>query len=163
MEEISKGVLQMFVSDEKSAVIWLHAFLEAPKTYSDISPAFNKVAFISDDDVPELIELLDQNFIVERDKYRRPMSEDEKQTQQQKRDKALSHEFEELLLEAKNSKKKIKNCRKQAVVYGFEQFYRKNRFEDILTLAKKLDKKILENSSEITEFIEIAEVKVEGF
>jgi len=81
----------------------------------------------------------------------------------QRREKELLREFKSLLLEAKASKKKIKECRKQAVVYGFEHCYETGRFQDILTLAKRLDRCITENDSEISEFIEVVELKVEGF
>ena len=81
----------------------------------------------------------------------------------QKRERELQREFEVLLLDAKGSKKKIMECRKQAVIYGFEQCYKNNRFQDILALGKRLNKKIIENDSEISEFIEVAELKVEGF
>lgn len=74
----------------------------------------------------------------------------------------LQRQFDELLLEAKGSKKKIKACRKQAVIFGFEQCYKNNRFQDILTLGRQLNRAIIENDSEISEFIEIAEIKVEG-
>jgi len=37
------------------------------------------------------------------------------------------------------------------------------RFQDILALARRLDKRILENDADINEFIEVAELKVEGF
>ena len=40
--------------------------------------------------------------------------------------------------------------------------YKAKRFNDILTIAKKLDKTILENSSELNDFVEAAEIMVEG-
>ena len=67
------------------------------------------------------------------------------------------------MLEVRGSKKKIKECRKQAVVFGFEFCYKKSRFQDILTLAQRLDSVIIENDAEIKDFIEIAEIKVKGF
>ncbi|MFW9940469.1 MAG: DNA methyltransferase [Candidatus Thorarchaeota archaeon] len=163
IDEIKKGQFTLFVSDEKSALIWLHTFLNESKDFKTIHPAFTKVANISNDQVPDLRELLENNFIREGDTYRRPQTEDEKLTITQKRERELLREFEVLLLEAKGSKKKIKECRKQVVVYGFEYCYKKNRFQDILTLAKRLENSIIENDSEINEFIEVAELKVEGF
>ncbi|MDR4504920.1 MAG: hypothetical protein MRK01_09055 [Candidatus Scalindua sp.] len=121
------------------------------------------MANISGDQTPDLRELLDNNFILQGDKYRRPQTEDEKLTVMQKRERELLKEFEALLLEAKGSKKKIKEFRKQAVIFGFEYCYKKERFQDILTLARRLDNKIIENDSELSEFIEVAELKVEGF
>jgi DNA modification methylase len=163
MDEVELGAFQLFVSDEKSAIIWLYAFLDEPKTFSEIQPAFTKVAFIGDDLVPELTIILDKNFVKDCDHYRRPASENEKLGVTEKREKELMKEFDILLLEAKGSNRKIKQCRKQAVLYGFEHCYKNNRLEDILILGKKLDKKILENSSELNDFIEIAEVNIEGF
>lgn len=163
LADVKKGQLNMFVLDEKSALQWLHAFLAEPKDFKTIHPAFTKVANISGDRTPDLRELLEDNFIREGDKYRRPQSEEEKTTLIQKREKELLREFESLLLQAKASQKKIKECRKQAVLFGFEHCYKAGRFQDILTLARRLDKRIIENDAEINDFIEVAELKVEGF
>ncbi len=76
--------------------------------------------------------------------------------------RGLLRGFEALLREAQSSKKKIKEVRKQAVLFGFEDCYRKQRYQDILLLARRLHPSILENDSELSEFAEIAEVKVEG-
>ncbi|RLD12702.1 DNA methylase, partial [candidate division KSB1 bacterium] len=163
LADVKKGQLNLFVFDEKSAQQWLYQFLDEPKDFKTIHPAFTKVANISGDQVPDLKELLEDNFVREGDKYRRPKSEEEKMTLIQKREKELLREFESLLLQAKASQKKIKECRKQAVLFGFEHCYKTGRFQDILTLAKRLDKRIVENDSEINDFIEVAELKVEGF
>lgn len=163
ISDTSAGNLVLFVSDEKSALIWLNAFLDTPKSYSEISTAFNKIATSINDAIPELKNLLDENFISENDQYRRPTSEREKLPIAEKRAKALLKDFDSILLEAANSKKKIKSCRKEALAAGFEHCYKHERYQDILAVAKKLDSKFLENSSEINEFIEVAEIKVEGF
>jgi len=163
INEIKSGQMVLFVQDEKSAIIWLNTFLNEPKSFTDLSPQYQKISNISGDNVPDIKELLDKNFILENGKYRRPQSEEEKLSVTEMRERELQKEFDELLLEAKGSKKKIKECRKQAVIYGFEQCYKNNKFKDILTLASRLNKKIIENDSEITEFIEVAEMKEEGF
>ena len=163
IDGIKSGQMMMFIDCEKTAIIWLHTSLNKPKSFQDISPQYQKVSNIAGDNVPDLKELLDKNFISENGKYRRPQTEDEKMSVTQKRERELQREFDVLLLEAKGSKKKIKECRKQAVIYGFEQCYKNNRFQDILALSKRLNKKIIENDSEISEFIEVAELKVEGF
>jgi len=163
IDGLKSGQMMLFIDCEKTAIIWLHTFLDAPKDFQTIHPAFTKIVNISGDSVPELMELLDKNFILDNGEYRRPQTEDEKMSVTKKRERELQREFDVLLLEAKGSKKKIKECRKQAVIYGFEQCYKNNRFQDILALGKRLNKKIIENDSEISEFIEVAELKVEGF
>jgi len=163
IDEIRSGQMLLFVQDEKSSIIWLNTFLHEPKEFHEIHPAYMKITNISGDNVPDIKELLDKNFILENGKYRRPQTEKEKLSVTEKRERELQREFDALLLEAKGSKKKIKECRKQTIIYGFEQCYKKGIFKDILTLAARLNKKIIENDSEITEFIEVAEMKVEGF
>ena len=162
MEDIKSGSSLLFVNDEKSALVWLYNFMSEPKTFSDISTAFNQLANIEGDEVPELKELLEQNFISEDGKYRRPQSETEHNSITEKRQRNLRREFETLLVEAQTQKGKIKLVRKEAIAYGFELCYKEKRFADILSIAKKLDKGIIENSGELNDFIEAAEIMIEG-
>ena len=162
MEDIQSGSQLLFVNDEKSALVWLYNFLSEPKTFSDISIAFNQLSNIEGDAVPELSDMLEQNFIQEGGKYRRPKDEMEHNSITEKRQKNLRREFETLLVQAQTQKGKIKLVRKEALAYGFELCYKDKRFSDILSIAKKLDKKILENSGELNDFVEAAEIMVEG-
>lgn len=162
IDEIKQGAMMMFVTDEKSALVWLHNFLNEPKSFSDIHTAFTQLANIQGDEVPELKDLLEQNFIAEGSLFRRPKSEPEKNIVIEKREKQLMRQFESLLIQAQTEKKKIKTIRKEAVQLGFEQCYKEKRFKDILTLSGKLDKKILEENVELNEFVEAAEIMVSG-
>ena len=163
LSEFQQGAMMLFITDEKSALLWLYNFLQEPKSFSDIHTAYTKISEISGDLVPDLRKLLEDNFIFEEGKYRRPQSDTEKQALTQCRERELMREFEALLLEAKGSKKKIKDVRKEAILHGFESCYKTNHYEDILLLAKRLDRRILENNADINEFVEVAELKVEGF
>jgi hypothetical protein len=159
---IKNATMSLFISDEKSALIWLYGFLNIPKSFSDILTEFTQLANIQDDEVPELITLLEDNFIKEKNLYKRPKSEEEHSIVSSKREKSLLREFEGLLLRAKSERKKIKEVRKEALVYGFEICYKAKRFKDILVLEERLDKKIIENSSELNDFVEAAKIMVEG-
>ena len=59
--------MEMFVSDERSAIDWLSDFLKKrPSTYSEITPEYMPVvgaAKKKGEIIPELIRLLDENFI----------------------------------------------------------------------------------------------------
>ena len=107
-------------------------------------------------------ELLEQNFVFENDKYRRPQNEPEHNQISEKREKALLREFESLLIKAKTEKGKIKLVRKEALLFGFETCYKSRRYQDILTVTSKLDKAIIENSAELNDFVEAAEIMVKG-
>jgi len=162
IEEIKSGGLFLFVTDEKSALVWLHNFLNQPKSFSDISVAFNQLANIQDDQVPELRDLLEENFVFEGGLYRRPKSEEEHNQITEKRQKQLWKQFESILIQAQTERKKIKEVRKEALTYGFERCYKDKRFKDILTIASKLHPSILENNGELADFVEAAEIQTEG-
>ncbi len=162
IDEVKSGEMFLFVSDEKSALVWLYNFLSVPKSFSDISVAFNQTANIQGDNVPELRELLEQNFIFENGKYRRPQSEPEHNHLIEKREKQLMREFETLLIQAQTEKRKIKEVRKEALVFGFETCYKNKRYKDILTLAGKLDKSILENNGDLNDFVQASGIMISG-
>lgn len=72
INEIKQGAMMMFVTDEKSALIWLHNFLNEPQSFSDIHTTFTQLVNIHGDEVPDLKDLLEQNFISKDGLYRRP-------------------------------------------------------------------------------------------
>lgn len=149
----------IFVLDERSALQWLWHFLDRPRTYSDIYTAYVKALQAREDEIPELRTLLDENFVRSNGDYRRP-DVATKQELEQKRQARLLREFDDYLLQARAGRK-LKDVRKEAVIAGFTQAYREQRFADILTVGRKLDKKLVEASTEIFDFMDIAEAKVE--
>ena len=160
IEEIAKGQQTLFVSDENSALIWLYNFLNYPKTYSDILTAYNQVVTNIDDDIPELQNILETNFVFESGMYRQPLTEKEKEAKEEQSEKELLRAFDKVLTEAKTGSKKIKTVRKEAVKFGFTKAYQEKRFQDILTVAERLKPSILEDKSEINDFVEIARLKM---
>jgi hypothetical protein len=160
IEEIAKGQQTLFVSDENSALIWLYNFLSSPKTYSDILTAYNQVTTNIDDDIPELQNLLETNFVFENRVYRRPLTEKEKMAKEEQNEKELLKAFDKVLTEARTGTKKIKTVRKEAIKLGFTRAYQEKRFQDIIAVADRLKADILENNSEISDFVDIARLKL---
>ena len=160
IEEIAKGQQTLFISDEKSALIWLYNFLNTPKSYSDILTAFNPATTNTDDDIPELQALLETNFVFEDGVFRRPLNEKEKVAKEEQSEKELLKVFDKVLNDAKTGSKKIKTVRKEAVMLGFTKAYQEKRFHDIITVADKLKPSILEDNSEINDFVDIARLKM---
>ena len=160
IKEIKSGQNIMFISDERSALVWLYYFLSEPQTYSDIYTEYHKVAATAEDTIPEVKALLDASFIMDAGKYRRPLTEKERNTVEEQRDKDLDRAFAQLLEVAQSSGKKLKDVRHEAILHGFTKAYQAKRFADIVTVAKKLDPAILENNSEINDFVEVARMKL---
>jgi len=150
---------KLLVTDEKSALNWLNNFLKEPKEYNKIYTAFQQVLTQSDDKMPELKELLENNFIFEDGKYRRPQTEEEKKKVQKSRRKELDKEFKKIVKEAREGSTKIKNVRKEALIHGFTKWYQDERYEGILEVADRLYKSTLESSGDIMDFVDIAEMK----
>jgi molecular chaperone GrpE (heat shock protein) len=76
------------------------------------------------------------------------------------RERELERAFDRLLAEVQSSSRRLKNVRKEALKYGFTRAYQEQLFADILAVARRLDRKILEENSEINDFVEIAEIKM---
>jgi len=159
IREIKNGLQVFFVSDEKSLLIWLYQFLGTPQSFGDVFTASRKVITDNEDEIPELRELLDQNFIVEKGTYRRPHTPAEQEKIEAQRERDLLRSFDQILNLAKTSSKKIKGIRKEAVILGFTQAYQEKRYQDILDVSKRLDQKLIENDSQINDFVEFARFK----
>jgi len=162
MKEILDGQQILMVMDEKSALTWLYHSLHTPKDYSELYTAYQQVATTTDDQVPELRELLDNNFILEGGIYRRPLNQEEKEEVSKNRGHELDRAFSKLLTQAKTQKGKIRNVRREALVHGFTKCYQDGRYNDILTIANKLYASTLESSGDIMDFIDIARLKTAG-
>ncbi|WP_302820454.1 DNA methyltransferase [Fusobacterium ulcerans] len=162
IKELKNAGMILFINNEKTALQWIYQFLNEPKSYSDILTSYNMIVDSkSKDEIPELREMLDNNFFTEEGKYRRPYTRDERKQLKKSREKELEKAWEKILDRAKNEKNKIKTVRKEAVEYGFKKCYDKENYQDIILVGKKLHDSILEENSDITEFIEIAEIKLD--
>ena len=117
------------IDSEKTAIIWLAQFLRSPKTYSEISIAYKPRLLTSDDKIPELKLMLEENFVTEDGKYRLP-SVAEKKEKDETRERRLGREFQNIIQEARLNKK-IVDIRKEALLYGLIQLYTKKDVRQI--------------------------------
>lgn len=162
LKDVFEGQQVLIVSDEKSAITWIYNFLKEPKEYGEIYTAYQQVATTTDDKIPELQEILDNNFIKENGKYRKPLDQHEKEEINKNREKELDRAFNKLLDHARNQKGKIKEVRREALIHGFTKCYQEGKYHDILTIADKLYASTLEASGDIMDFVDIARIKTSG-
>lgn len=162
LKNIREGQQILLISDENSALTWIQNFLTVPKEYSEIYTAYNQLSMKSKDKIPELKDILKNNFIFERGKYRKPRTNEEKDKIMKSREKELKSAFEKLKNRAMNQKRKIKSVRKEAIVYGFTKLYKNGKYEEILKIANRFYKSTLESIGEIMDFVDIAKIKTEG-
>ena len=150
----------LFISDERSARQWLWGFLETRKTYDEIYTAFVKALQTPEDEIPELKTMLEEGFVRTNGSWKRPdaLTQAELDAKRQAR---LLHQFDEYLATARSGGK-LTEVRKEALVAGFAEAYRAGRYADILTVGRKLPKRLLEDSPDLFDFVDIAEAKVES-
>jgi hypothetical protein len=71
----------------------------------------------------------------------------------------LLRQFNEYLREATTGQK-LTDVRKEAIFTGFEEAYRAKRYQDIITVGDKLNQSLIDSSTEIFDFIDIAGAKL---
>lgn len=155
--------MSLIVSDEANGVAWLKSKIsEHPMTYQDINPlwmqAINGVR--RGDILPELMTLLEENFIKEPDgKWRIPDANDEKDLEVL-RTKALLKEFNLYVEQASKPKSKIKEVRVEALRAGFKQCYIDKDFKTIIMVGDKIPENLLTEDEVLLQYYDIASSRV---
>lgn len=152
--DITQSILG--ISDEKTALIWLTQFLKEEKSYDEIYKEYIKMLLVSQDKIPELKELLSENFVSSNGKYKIP-SAIEKSQVKEVRVKKLDKDFKLLLSELENSNSKVKLVRKEALIYGLTKLYKEKNVDLIKFISNKLDNKIIDSDDDIFAIINWAE------
>ena len=113
---------------------------------------------VSQDKIPELKDILDENFIYENGKFRVPNFSENKKIEEF-RNKNLSKEFDNILEEINSSKKKIKEVRKEALLYGLMNLYKEKEVDLIKTIGNRVDRNIINSDDDISTIIDWAMYK----
>jgi DNA modification methylase len=145
------------IDDEKTAIIWLASFLRKPRTYDEIYIEFSKKIMTSEDKMPELKVILEENFVTEDGAYHLP-SIGQKKEREDTRIKRLLKEFQDIIASAVSGKK-ITEVRKEALLVGLMKLYNEKNVDQIKLLGKKLDKKIIESDDDINAIVDWAMAK----
>lgn len=149
----------LIVSNEAEGIQWLKNFLEHnARTYQEIQPEWMQAVngLRKGDILPELKDILDENFIQESDgKWRLPNIQDDVD-KFKLRTKALLKEFKLYVEQASKPKAKIKEVRVEAVRAGFKQCYIDKDFQTIVTVGDKIPQNLLEEDEILLQFYDIA-------
>ncbi len=143
--------LALFVTDEKSALQWMHRELDTetghgPQTYQDIQPRFlRELHQTKYEKLPELLELLDQNFLKDAaDRWYVPDPERQADLDAL-RQKSLLHEFNDYL----RGKGRLKVFRSEAIRAGFSYAWRERDYETIVKVAERLPESLLQEDQQL--------------
>lgn len=149
----------LIVANEADGIEWLRNHLrERPLTYQQISPEWMQAinGIRKGDILPELQELLEENFIQEADgSWRLPNVQDDVD-KDRLRAKALLKEFKTYVEAASKPKAKIKEVRVEAIRAGFKQCYMDKDFATIVLVGEKIPQNLLTEDEILLQFYDIA-------
>lgn len=154
--------LAIIVSNEAEGIEWLKRELREPKTYQEIQPEWMQSlgAVRKGDVIPELRQLLEENFIEEPDgKWRLPNIQDDKDVEAL-RTKSLLREFKVYVEAAQKPKAKIKEARVEALRAGFKDCYVKKDFQTIVNVGDKIPQNLRDEDEVLLQFYDIAQGKL---
>ena len=150
----------LIVSNEADGIEWLRNRLRVhgPQTYQQIQPEWMQAinGLRKNDILPELKDLLYENFIEETDgKWRLPNVQDDVD-KAALRTKALLKEFKIYVEVAQKPKAKLKEVRVEAVRAGFKQCYIEKDFQTIVMVGDKIPQNLLTEDEILLQFYDIA-------
>lgn len=152
----------LFVDSEQGGIAWLNNELVTPQTYQDLQPkwmqAINGVR--KGDILPELMQILEENFIKESDgKWRKSNLQDDVDLATL-RHKALMREFKVYVEVAQKPRGKIKEARVEALRAGFKQCYQDKDFATIVVVGERIPQNLLTEDEQLLQFYEIASSRI---
>lgn len=141
--ELQDQQLTIFITDEKSAIIWLNAQLgKERQSYSEIQPKFlqdwhrNKF-----EQMPELLDMLKENFLQDEDgKWYVPDLSDKADLEKLRR-KRLLNDFYDIYAKGTG---RIKNARTEAIRVGFDECWKERNYSLIVKVGDRLPETILQ-------------------
>ena len=138
--------MALFISSEAEGIEWLKIRLQQPKSYKEIHPEWIKDLSSSKkgDKVPELIEILEENFIKDEDeKWHIPDLEDSVQLEAI-RTKRMLKEFNIYLEQAKLPKSgRIANTKLEVLRFGFKECNKAKNYKDIVLVGDHIEETLL--------------------
>jgi DNA modification methylase len=151
-----------FVDSEQSGIAWLNNELLKPQSYQDLFPKWTKATngIRKGDILPELMQILHENFIKEPDGKWRVANMQDDVDLEALRLKALLKEFKAYVEIANKPKSKIKEARVEALRAGFKQAYRDKDFATIVKVGDRIPSNLLQEDEVLLQFYQIASSRV---
>lgn len=146
--------IQMFVTNEKTAITWLYQKLDTPQTYAELQPQFMQEVKTTDkyEAIPELSVLLNENFLQDaKGKWYIPDRTKEADILKL-REKKLLKEFEDYL----TTKGKLKLFRIEAVKAGFAKLWADKNYKLIIETAKRLPESVIQEDDKLLMYYDLS-------
>lgn len=154
--------LQLFVSDEKTAIQWVRQQLrQKPMSYRELTPLYmmeTQKSWEKHERPIELQSILDENFVVDSSgDWTVPDSKNEDHLAQL-RHRRLLKEFR-AYVEAKG---KLKQVRSEALRAGFKECWHERDYVSIVAMAKRIPESVIEEDEALLMYYDNALMRVGG-
>lgn len=154
--------LELFVSDEKSAIQWVRRQLASkPLKYQDLQPLYMREAqrvWEKHEQPLELLTILEQNFIKDPDDTWRVPDPKKEADLEQLRNRALLKEFQQY----QDTRGKLKVVRTEALRAGFKECWQKNDFQTIVRMASRVPEAVIQEDPALLMYFDNALMRTEG-
>ena len=151
--------LQLFVTDEGSALQWLRSHLgKAAQTYQALHPAFlRELQKAKHEDLPELRTMLEENFLCD-DEGRWYVPDPDSQVDLDKlRARRLWDEFQEYV----QSRGRLRLFRTEAIRAGFKRCYAERQWQVIVEVGDRMPQDVLYEDQDLLMYYDIAVTRLE--
>jgi DNA modification methylase len=155
--------LSLLVTTESEGMEWLRQELKNPQTYQDLHPRWMQAitAVRKGDLLPELRDILQENFIQEPGGRWRTPDPNEAKDREALRHKVLMKEFGAYMAEVSKPKpKRLKEVRVEALRAGFKDCYERKDFAAIVRLGDLLPPAILLEDEQLLMYYDISRDRV---
>lgn len=156
--------LSLIVTTEIEGIEWLkHQLKDKGQKYNELHPEWMQAitAIRKGDILPELRDILDQNFIQEADGRWRIPNLNEAKDRETLRNRVLLKEFNSYVEEVNKPKpKKLKDVRVEALRVGFKACWEKKDFAAIVLIADKIPQNLLLEDEQLLMYYDIAKDRV---
>ncbi len=152
--------MSLFVSDEKSAINWLRHQLQAePMSFQQIQPRFlQELHQARHEDLPDLKILLEQSFLPDDEGVWYVPDPNRAEDLEKLRLRGLLREFAQY----KESKKKLRQFRSEAVRAGFSHAWHERDYATIVEVAERLPEQVLQEDPELLMYYDNASLRAES-
>jgi hypothetical protein len=151
--------MALFIGSEAEGIEWLKRELETPQTYSELQPEWmkNMTSTKKGDVLPELSEILEDNFIRDADgKWRKPDAE-KAVDMEIMRGRKMMKEYNMYLEQAQKPKtRRMRDTRLEVLRYGFKECYKQKDYQSIITVSDHIQESLLQEDEILLQYYDIA-------
>ncbi|WP_436417629.1 hypothetical protein KCV26_15920 [Petrimonas sulfuriphila] len=155
--------MALFIGSEAEGIEWLKRELETHQTYSELQPEWmkNMTPTKKGDILPELSEILEDNFIKDADgKWRKPDAE-KAADMEIMRGRKMMKEYNMYLEQAQKPKaRRMRDTRLEVLRYGFKECYKQKDYQAIITVGDHIQESLLQEDEILLQYYDIAVSRV---